>query len=166
MIKNFVFMLYNGIRTLPGEFLADVPLLQQINDPDFHPKAYEWESGGQRFTRPIDGCDTLAASALPDGSGIALLQSERSYGSDNVALLGPTNVIHQRIINPYRLSKYFMAGDVFWFDAVTIQANEAALNIQVTRKLPGRPYDARPLYKAIYDPLSWKVTSLEWTPGT
>ena len=51
MIQNFVFILNNGIKTGVDEFLPDIPLFQQINDPEFHPKAYEWESSGQRFTR-------------------------------------------------------------------------------------------------------------------
>lgn len=63
MIQNFVFILNNGIRTKVGEFLPYVPLLQQINDPEFHPGAYAWESGGRAFTRLIDGCETITARA-------------------------------------------------------------------------------------------------------
>lgn len=166
MIQNFVFILNNGIRTKVGEFLPDVPLLQQINDPEFHPRAYAWESGGHAFTRLIDGCETMTARALPDGSGIVVLQDHDTYGSDNVVILDPTNDVRRRVINPYSTSRYFMAGDRFWFDALSVHAGEVALNIQVHRKLPGKPYDASPLYEACYDPSSWSLKELGWKPST
>lgn len=117
MIQNFVFILNNGIRTGVGKYLPDVPLLQQINDPELHPSAYAWESEGRAFTRLIDGRDTLTARALPDGSGIVVLQDHDTHGSGNVMVLDPTNEVLRRIINPYGTSRYFMAGDRFWFDA-------------------------------------------------
>ncbi|WEN14807.1 hypothetical protein PY254_16480 [Rhodanobacter sp. AS-Z3] len=166
MIKNFVFILHNGIRTPPGVFLTDVPLLQQINDPDFHPKTYEWESDGKIFTRPIDGCETLTAHLLPDGSRIAVLQNENTYGPDNVAILDATNGLCQRITNPYRNSRFFVAGDRFWFDSISINQGEIILHIQVHRELPGKPYDFTPSYMATYKPALLKLIQLEWRPQT
>ena len=166
MIQNFVFILNNGTKTGVGEFLPDMPLLQQINDPEFHPKAYEWESSGQTFTRMIDGSDTLTAYPLLDGSGLVVLQSEGTYGPDNVVILDPTNEVRQRIINPYPGSRYFMTGDRFWFDAISVDVTGVVLNIQVMRKLEKYSRDAAPLYEATYEPASMKLVKLEWKPWT
>lgn len=166
MIQNFVFILNNGIRTGVGKYLPDVPVLQQINDPEFHPRAYAWKSGGRAFTRLIDGDDTLTACLMPDGSSIAVLQSEEHYGSDNVVVLNAKNELLRRIANPYRSSKFFTAGDEFSFYGVTASGDDAILHIQVHRKLPGKPYDAAPIYEASYDPSTWDLKKIEWKPVT
>ncbi|WP_426687634.1 hypothetical protein [Rhodanobacter ginsengiterrae] len=166
MIHNFVYILNNGIKTGVGEFLPDIPLLQQINDPEYQPKAYEWESDGQIFTRPIDDCDTLTACLMPDGGSIAVLQSEEHYGSDNVVVLDAKNELLRRIVNPYRSSKFFTAGDKFSFYGVTVSGDDAILHIQVHRKLPGKPYDAAPIYEASYDPSTWDLKKIVWKPVT
>lgn len=95
-----------------------------------------------------------------------MLQDHDTYGSDNVVILDPTNDVRRRVINPYSTSRYFMAGDRFWFDALSVHAGEVALNIQVHRKLPGKPYDASPLYETCYDPSSWSLKELGWKPST
>ena len=110
--------------------------------------------------------ETMTARALPDGSGIVVLQDRDTYGSDNVMVLDPTGEVLRRIINPYGTSRYFMAGDRFWSDAISVHAGEVALNIQVHRKLPGKPYDASPLYETCYDPSSWSLKELGWKPST
>lgn len=69
MIRNFMVVRNNGLKTRIGEFVDSVPMLEQINNPAFHPKAYEWENDGQTCTRLVDGSDTLTAEPLPDGSG-------------------------------------------------------------------------------------------------
>lgn len=166
MIENFVFILNNGIRTGVNDFLPDTPLLQQVNDTEFHPKAYEWESSGQAFTRMIDGCDTLVACPLLDGSGAVVLQSEGTYGPDNVVIVSPTNEVRQRIINPYPESRFFMPSDRFWFYAISVDVTGVVLNIQVLRRLEKYSRDAAPLYEATYEPASMQLTKLEWKPWT
>ncbi len=166
MIQDFVFVLNNGIRKGVHEFLPSVPLLQQINDPEYHPRAYEWESDGQIYTRLIDGCDTLTARLLPDGSGVAVLQAEDVYGPDNVVIVEPTNEVRQRIINPYRDSRFFMPGDKFSFYGITSEPTEFVLDIQAQRKLAKCAGDAMPIYEATYDPESLKLLKLEWKPWT
>jgi|GEM_PF-3456946 len=166
MIQNFLVVRNNGLKTVPGEFVESVPILEQINNPAFHPKAYEWESDGRTYTLPVDGIDTLTTELLPDGSGIIVLQNEHVHGSDNVVILTPSNEVHQRIINPYRASKYFMAGDRFCFDAIKRSADHPILNIQVQRKRPGKEHDALPIYEASYDPATWQLVKLEWKPWT
>src|SRR5690348_7961178 len=84
MIQNFVYVLNNGLKTKVGEYLPSVPLLQQINDPEYRPKAYQWENDGRTFTRQIDGHDTRTAHLLPDGDRIIVLQAQAHYGADNV----------------------------------------------------------------------------------
>lgn len=166
MIHNFLLVLNNGSKTRIGEYLPSVPILEQINNPAFHPKAYEWENDGQTYTRLIDGNTTLAARPLPDGTGVVVLQSAHVYGADNVVILDPTNEPRRRIVNPYRNSRFFMTGDQFWFDAITVGAEDVILNIQVHRKLAGKPYDASPIYAASYDPMTWTLKKLEWKPAT
>ena len=165
MIHNFLFVLNNGLKTMVGQYLPSVPILEQINDPAFHPKAYEWENEGQTHTRWIDE-STLTARPLHDGTGVVVLQSAMVYGADNVVILDATNELRQRIVNPYRNSRFFMAGDQFRFDAIKVGAEEVILNIQVHRKLPGKPYDASPIYEASYDPVTWNLKKIEWKPAT
>jgi hypothetical protein len=166
MIQNFSFILNNGVRTKVGEFLPSVPIIQQINDPEYRPSAYAWESDGQTFERFIDGCDTLTARMLPDGSGIVVVQDEGSYGSDNAVILNPMNEIRERISNPYRKSRFFIPGDKFWFDAVSIEPATVVLNIQAQRKIAKYPHDAVPIYEATYDPASMQLLRMEWKPWT
>lgn len=78
----------------------------------------------------------------------------------------PTGEIRERIQNPYRTSKFFMVGDRFCFYAAVVRADEVVLNIQVQRVLPGKPYDALPIYEASYDAKSMKLLKLEWKPWT
>jgi hypothetical protein len=166
MIHNFVYVLNNGMKAKIGEFLPSVPLLQQINSPEYRPKAYEWENDDQTVTRLIDDCDTLTACLLPDGSGIVVLQSEEHYGADNVVVLDAANELRQRIVNPYPSSKFFMAGDRYSFYGVAVNGDDAILHIQVHRELPGKPYGATPIYEATYDPATWRLKKIEWKPVT
>lgn len=166
MIKNFSFILNNGARTIVGEFLPSVPIIQQINDQKYRPNAYVWESGEQTFMRPIDSRDTLTARMLPDGSGIIVIQDEGLYGSDNAVVLSPTNEIRERISNPYRKSRFFLPGDRFWFDAVSIEPASVVLNIQVQREIKKYERDAAPMYEATYDPASMQFLDIKWKPWT
>ena len=166
MIHDFLFILNNGIKTKVGEYLPSVPILDQINDPAYRPKAYEWESEGETYTRLIDGNETVTARPLSDGTGVVVLQSEDTYGSNNVIILNPANEMLRRITNPYRTSKFFMNGDRFWFDAIKVSGKEVFLNIQVHRKLAGRSHDAVPIYEANYDPMTWNLKKIEWKPAT
>ena len=166
MIQNFLVVRNNGLKTGLGEFVASVPMLEQINNPAFHPKAYEWENDGRTYTRSVDGDETLTAKPLPDGSGVIVLQNANIHGSDNVVIFTPTNEIHQRIINPYKASRFFMEGDRFWFDAIRLNDDGVILNIQVQRDRPGKPHDALPVYEASYDPVTWQLAKLEWKPWT
>lgn len=166
MIQNFVYVLNNGLKTKVGEYLPSVPLLQQINDPEYRPKAYQWENDGRTFTRQIDGHDTRTAHLLPDGDGIIVLQAQAHCGADNVIVLDAANELLRRIVNPYRTSKFFMNGDEFWFYGITVRGDDVILNIQVQRKLAGRSHDAVPIYEASYDPMTWDLKKIEWKPAT
>lgn len=166
MIQNFIVIRNNGSKAAPLTYVDSVPILEQINNPAFHPKAYEWESDGRIYTLPVDGTDTLTADLLPDGSGIIVLQNAHIHGSDNVVILDPGNEVHKRIINPHKTSRYFMGGDRFWFDAVKMHGDQAILNIQVQRERPGKSHDALPIYEASYDPATWQLLNLEWKPWT
>ena len=166
MIHKFLVVRANGAKTALGEYVATVPIVEQLSDPSFRLKVYEWESDGQTFTRLIDGNETVTARPLPDGSGIVVLQDADTFGPDNVVVVDANNEIRQRVSNPYRVSKFFIAGDNFWFYEIKVDANEIIFKIQVRRKLAGRPHDAVPIYEASYDPTSLKFLKLEWRPWT
>jgi len=166
MIRNFLVVRNNGVKTAQGEFVSSVPMVDQINDPAFHPKAFEWEHEGKIYTRPVDGSATLTAQPLPDGQGIVVLQNADQFGTDNVVVLTPANELRERIANPYRDSKFFAPGDRYCFDSIGVSGDEIILGIQVQRHLEGKPHDALPLYEARYDPATLQLTKLEWTPWT
>ena len=166
MVSDFTVVRFNGTRSEQGRYIASVLLLDQINDPAFHPKAFEWTHEGRVYTRPVDGSATLTAQPLPDGQGIVVLQSADRFGSDNVVVLSPSGEIRARITNPYRDSNFFVPGDSCCFDSIGVGGGKIALGIQVRRHLQGKPRDALPLYEAHYDPATLKLTKLEWVPWT
>lgn len=166
MISNFQFILANGMKTGVGEYLPSIPIVEQLNNPSYKPVAYEWHSNEKIIVKKIDGQEVMSARLVPDANGVIVLQDSKTYGPDNIVVLSPSGEISFRVKNPYAESSEFMPDDEFAFYGVAIDSKDVVLHIQVRRKLPGKPYDAEPIYEARYDPQTWKLLKLEWKPWT
>ena len=162
MIRDFLLLLENGMKTRPGEFLSCVPLLDQINKSEFSPRAYEWKSGGVTHHRPIDGSSTVVAQAVPDGTCLVVLQGHALHGPDNVVVVSPMNDVIHRMRNPYRSSEFFVADAKYYFDAINISGSKITLGIQVQHPHPAWPHEAMPTYEATYNLENWCLETLEW----
>jgi hypothetical protein len=69
-------------------------------------------------------------------------------------------------LKPYNSSRYFMAGDRFWFAATRTIADEVILNIEVQRERSGKSHDAFRIDEGSYNPTTWRLEKLEWQPWT
>lgn len=166
MISNFQFILANGMKTRVGEYLPSISVVEQLNNPSYKPVAYEWHDNGKIIIKKIDDQEFMSARLAPDANSVIVLQDSRTYGSDNVVVLSPSGEVIFRVKNPYAESSELRPGDEFEFYGVAIDSKDVVLHIEVCRKLPGKPYDAQPIYEARYDPQTWKLLKLEWKPWT
>lgn len=160
--STFLFVQADGRALTRQERSSDFEKGADLSAPDYLVIGYCWIHEGNRVDLMRNQDSVLSATPLPDGSGILVEQSYSKFGPDNMLVLNPHGSEQIRLINPYPGSPDFKPGDQARFSFPRAFEDRVVIGIEVSRPLPGKPYQWTPHYECAFDTSSWKLIDMKW----
>lgn len=161
-ISDFRLVQADGRALTRQERSSDFEKGADLSAPNYLVIGYSWLHEGRRVDLSCNQDSVISATPLPDGSCILIEQDHAKFGPNNMLVLNPDGTEKMRLINPYPSSADFKLGDQSRFSFPRARQDQVVIGIEVSRPLPGQPYQWTPHYECTFETASWRLIGMKW----